>query len=215
MIGVYIIRHPASGMFYIGSTGDYTRRQVVHMSQLRTGTHTNVHLQAAYNSDPNITWEFIPTNTREEAYASEQSMIQSYFGHANIANIIYARPRPEEHRAAIAESWTDERRAQHSQMLAECWTDEKRAAMASAKMGTTHNQETINKMSDTRTGMTKTPEWVDKIADSRRVGIIVDGVAYRSATEAAIAHNTSPTTVLHRARNPNPKFQNWAFASSE
>lgn len=186
MIGVYIIRHPTSGVFYIGSTGSYSKRQKNHLHALRQNSHHNAALQQAYSINPNITWEFHPTTTRDEAYALERSMIKSNVIDPAMANLKHAVEMTAEHRAIHAE----------------------------VRLGTKHHPDTLAKMSRTRSGSPKNPEWSDKIAESRRMGIEVNGVAYRSATEAATAHGITLTGALHRARNPNPKFAHWKFINA-
>ena len=47
--GIYEILNTANGKRYIGSAVNIARRRVLHLWHLRRGTHTNAHLQAAWN----------------------------------------------------------------------------------------------------------------------------------------------------------------------
>lgn len=47
--GVYAIVHLASGKRYVGSSVNIRRRRASHFRELRSGSHSNRHLQAAWN----------------------------------------------------------------------------------------------------------------------------------------------------------------------
>lgn len=46
--GIYKIINVKNNKFYVGSAEDFTRRKRIHWWQLRRGTHSNKHLQAAW-----------------------------------------------------------------------------------------------------------------------------------------------------------------------
>ena len=47
--GIYKIINVVNNKFYVGSAVDLKRRRTRHFSELRTGKHSNAHLQAAWN----------------------------------------------------------------------------------------------------------------------------------------------------------------------
>lgn len=69
-MGTYIIRHEATGVFYVGSTKNYSHRRAQHVYLLRRGRHYSELLQKAWDSEQNITWEFMPAETRERGRLS-------------------------------------------------------------------------------------------------------------------------------------------------
>lgn len=183
MICVYTIIHPTTDVYYIGSTVDFHPRLRHHLSTLNSGKHTAVKLQEAYDTNPNIEWSTVPMLSEEAARLYEYEQIRRNEGDPLMSNR-FGLPLADSHKMAISAS----------------------------KIGKTHTDETISRMSASRTGVSKSPEWIDKIVDSRRMAIIVDGVRYRSATEAGKAFNTSARTAIDRAKNKSPKFNNWQFA---
>lgn len=58
-------------------------------------------------------------------------------------------------------------------------------------------------MSATRKG--KDAAWVDKIMESVRHAVSVDGIKYRSKTEAAAAHDISLELARYRFKSANAK----------
>lgn len=83
----YIIEHEKSGKIYISSTADVRSRRNDHMSRLRKGINRNGPLQAAFNENQNLSFTFIPTATREEAYDFEQKLINHYKGSEMLLNL--------------------------------------------------------------------------------------------------------------------------------
>ena len=195
-VGVYTVRHSESGELYIGSTNDFAIRRCNHLSTLRRGVHCNEQLQAAFTDETTLDWTFAETASREEAYRLEGLLIESNIDNPLLCNRS-VNPKGNDGRSFRGKT--------HS--------EESLAKMSAAKQGVALSDEHRASMSASRTGKTKTAEWSDKIADSVRKEVVVNGVVYRSATEAAIAHNTSATTVLHRARNPSPRFAAWQLST--
>lgn len=188
MIAVYTITHPSSGLFYIGCTRNFGQRQSDHLSKLRNGIFLSTRLQEAYNNDPHVV--IVPTECSSitEAEDKEYAILLENRNNPLICNTKFIR-------------------ACGTPVM----TAESRAALSQKKTGLKHTPETIAKMSATRTGRSKTPEWSDKISEARRVGVVIDGVAYRSLTEAAAAHGlNSGGVVAYRIKSDN--FPTWVAA---
>lgn len=189
MIGVYVIRHSASGGFYIGSTVNYIHRQRQHLSNLQQNTHENKNLQRLYSDSPGLTWEFTQCNDRESALLLEESMIRQHWGNPKLCNIAFGKS-----------GW-------HAGTM----PDEVRQKIADSQTGKKHSVETKALMSTQRRGKQKTTEWVNKIADSQRLQIKVGDVVYNGAVTAARALGISDVTVLNRARSTSKKFDDWSI----
>lgn len=201
MIGVYIIRHPFSGTFYIGSSGDYASRRRSHLSKLRENIHGNKKLQVAFNIDRALTWELIPTDTVEEARALEYKMLKANYENQDIANYHVAQPFSDEHIAALSKAHTGREMSK-----------EHRAALSRSRIGSVHAPETIKKMSVSRIGKPQSADWADKRAESKRLKVSINGDIHRSAADAATALSISYKTVLRHVRSTDPKFIDWKFA---
>lgn len=51
--GIYCITNHETGKFYIGQTVNLKKRKAEHFWRLRKGTHGNIHMQRAYDKNPN------------------------------------------------------------------------------------------------------------------------------------------------------------------
>lgn len=205
MIGVYIVFHPESGCFYIGSTGHFEKRKRDHIRMLAGRRHHCHLLQLAYNSDPALIWSFQETSDRAEAFKLEHSEIRKHWGSQLICNTLpFAQPGmgtiPESVREKISLARTGVRH-----------TEETKARIALAKTGSVHSEETKALMSQQRKGKVKGPEWMDKIHSARRIAILVDGVVYKSIADAALAYSVSSATVLNRTNSHRSKWGEWSY----
>ena len=76
--GVYIILNKANGKFYIGSSVDILHRWSLHKRQLKKRTHTNIHLQRAwdkYGKDSFI-FEIVEKCSQENCLDVENKWLQ-------------------------------------------------------------------------------------------------------------------------------------------
>jgi group I intron endonuclease len=85
--GCYVIEHPSTGCFYVGSTKSLSHRQNTHRCALKKNSHTCAKLQELFNSDPDWTFKPIPTETRDEAFDIEQKLIDENKGNPLMLNI--------------------------------------------------------------------------------------------------------------------------------
>lgn len=181
MIGTYIIRHPSTGVFYIGSTGNFKQRKIMHSCRLKTGVHSNKKLQESYNLDPVIEWEFTPLPELQVARATEERLIRDNANNDLITNVVFVRGH----------------------------TQESKDLMSAVKIGGVHTVETKEKMSSARLGASKDPDWVERIATKVRKRVVVDGVEYDSLTSTATAYGISLQLVAYRINSISPKYAGW------
>lgn len=87
MIGVYILFSPRTGKFYVGSSGDLAKRHDQHFTELRKNRHLCVGLQDLWNSGHDIFFFPVTVETREEAYALEQDILDRYRDDDKMLNV--------------------------------------------------------------------------------------------------------------------------------
>lgn len=192
MIGVYKIHHTASGCFYFGSTGNYAKRQKHHLHHLRRGYHGNKLLLEMYTRAPELTWEFTPCETREDAYRLEETLIRKNWENPKLCNAAYGR----------------------SGWYAGTMPDGVRRKIADTQTGKVHSDETKQLMSLQRRGKKKSTEWSNKIAEASRLRVKVGDVVYIGRNAAAEAFGIHPGTVTERARSTSKKFSDWSIVDS-
>ena len=79
MIGIYKITNTSNGKIYIGQSIDLSHRRSCHEYDLKHNRHKNLHLQRAYNKDPNaFTFEVVCYCKEEELNDLEIYYIQKY-----------------------------------------------------------------------------------------------------------------------------------------
>lgn len=74
----YVLKHIKSGKVYIGSSGMPGLRISRHLTLLRGKRHDNPRLQDAFNDDDKLEWVIYTVESREEAYAHEQALLEYY-----------------------------------------------------------------------------------------------------------------------------------------
>ena len=73
--------------FYIGSSTYLKKRLTNHKSQLKTNTHSNPNMLAAYKECQELKSEILELCTKEELLIREQVYIDQFFGTENCMNI--------------------------------------------------------------------------------------------------------------------------------
>jgi hypothetical protein len=181
----YIIEHPKSGLFYVGSTGEAGQRRRAHLSTLKLGKNRNHALQEAYNDDPELRFTFVLSSTKEEALALEQKLIDHHYGDPKLANVAPNAQAPglglvrsEETRLKIGEAGKGR----------EPWNK-----------GQTLSPIHLERVIASR----------DKI--SRKV--CVEEVEYPSVSAASRALGVQPSCVVKRIASQTDQFKNYRYSS--
>jgi len=79
MIGIYKITNVTNNKVYIGQSIDIQHRWACHRHDLRTGIHKNLHLQRAYNQNPDaFKFEIECTCKEEDLDSLEKFYIKKY-----------------------------------------------------------------------------------------------------------------------------------------
>ena len=115
-VGFYILHNPNTDETYVGS-GVLDKRKKTHDYFLKNNDHYNYKLQEAYNKDPNFDFVAVPTETREEAFDAEQSIINEFKGNPLLLNISldarvvsvgkHSDETKEKNRQATKKRWED------------------------------------------------------------------------------------------------------------
>lgn len=130
--GAYILTHVDTGIFYVGSTGDFVSRKGDHYHLLRHDKHHSRILQQVYNDNQNISFQFFPTETREDAYDLEQKLLDDNSRNNRMSNI------------AI-----NSRLATKGLYM----SPEQKAKISTAGLGRKHTEETKQKISEAHIGI--------------------------------------------------------------
>lgn len=183
--GVYIFRHP-SGLYYIGSTGNFNNRRWEHESLFRHGKHHLTKLQNILKDPSELTWEYFPTACRDSAYELELAKIQACSSDSNMLN-------------QQGNGWTPN------------FTFEHRSAAGKAKKGIKLSDEHKANISAglKRVGFKTDPSVIAMAHEARRIPITVDGVNYVSFQDAADAFGLCINTVRNRVNSDKERWSGW------
>jgi hypothetical protein len=85
---LYLIEQVSTGLVYVGSTADVSRRWTGHRRALRAGTHVNKRLQAAWDTDgpAGFTWTVLAVIPRDQLLWYEQRALD-HFGPSRLLNV--------------------------------------------------------------------------------------------------------------------------------
>ena len=129
--GIYKITNKVNGKFYIGSSNNIKRRWRHHKSNLRSGTHTNSHLQNSYDKHGEDQFEFllIEEVRRVNLLAKEQEYLDEAFGgDQEIYNISRVAGSPmaglnhtEEVKQLLSEKLSGENHPHYGKPVSEEW----------------------------------------------------------------------------------------------
>jgi len=88
-IGIYFIRNITNGYFYVGSARNCKKRWLFHQWKLNKNTHTNTHLQRAWNKygKDSFIFEIQETCSVEKLLLLEQVYLDKYVGLMSCYNI--------------------------------------------------------------------------------------------------------------------------------
>lgn len=86
-IGAYLLVDVKTGKFYVGSSQDVEKRIKQHLSDLRAKRHHCSNLQDIWDKNQFLEEYVYPTETREEAYALEQELLDKHKGSDLLLNI--------------------------------------------------------------------------------------------------------------------------------
>lgn len=194
MIGTYTIRHN-TGVYYIGQTRNLGNRKRGHKHLLEAGKHPATKLQEAYNTDPRIEWDIIPTTDVAEAMALEEYYLTINKGDPNLANKFGNGFTTE-----LVKSCTGGKQSEE--------TIRKRVEKT---RGLKRSDECRQKSSDASRDSELVKANMDKLHEAAKRPVVVDGVIYASVKDTALAHGIHPATVIQRINSNSDRFMSWTY----
>lgn len=197
IIASYCLLSPATGLFYIGSSGDLGFRIKRHLRYLSQGRHWNKALQDAWSLHGDVYLSScVHYPTIEEARACEQLLLDIYLGQPLCVN--------RSHSAKGARPFGTVATEETKQLLSVKNTGE-----ANPMAGRIHSDETRRKMREAWKPVIINEEYLAKV--SRQV--IIDGVVYPSVRGAARELGISPVTIRERIVSDRPNHAGYNFVS--
>lgn len=162
MIGqLYLLRHPSTGLYYVGSSKHAVNRFKRHLRDLRLGEHANSRLQEAYNENQEITLAILENFAeRDQAYRAEERFINAHKNDPKMCNILLgARGGDSFNRHPDKESViANKRRAM--KLVYETMSDDRRRERAllvkgerNPMYGRTHSDEVKKRLSTAHRGV--------------------------------------------------------------
>lgn len=157
--GIYLIMNTANGKRYYGSSLNVWARKRQHFHGLRSGTHRNKHLQAAWNlyGESSFMFSLVEEVSAENLQATEQSYLDRNHDGYNVSKCAECAPRglkwSDESRKRFSESRRGRKLSDaHKLALSEAgkgrrMTPAQRLAASNRMKGKTHSNATKIKLS--------------------------------------------------------------------
>lgn len=191
--GYYKLTHLPTGLFYVGSSQNLSKRISNHRSDLIRGINSNKRFQQVYTTWDDILVEQYQTNDLSEARKGEQRFLDRYVGDSLCCNVGHSSTDPT---AGIIT--TEIRRVQmatiNKNQVGKALSHSQRASISSGLTGTPRSTEAKMAIS---------------LGKSRKVTI--DGNVYDSVTLAAMDLNLTAQTIRYRIGSNSTKYANWKF----
>lgn len=194
--GFYILVHEETKKIYAGSTNDLYSRESKHRGMLQNNKHSNKILQETYNNSINkeVTFLSLNTETREEAFELEQSLINGFIESGLLFNISKDAKNPNK-----GLNHSDETISKMSQTkLGKVFTDEHKQNLSISHLGKPVTNTQLKSLD------------LGKFA--RMKPVVIDNVQYESVREAAKELKLHEETARRRFKDTNTKFPNWKYA---
>lgn len=195
-IGCYQVKCKKTGKFYIGSSANMPNRKAQHIWTLKKGANNTPALQGLYDEDKDITrfeWSFIVTQTRDQAYDVEQSLIDKHWGDPLLLNVSKdarsplsgftfspeAKEKARQTRLALQQD--PEHKERHRQSVLKMWSDPERRKKRSGAGN----------------------PFAKKIS--------IEGNVYGSVTDAARILGLDQKTLRNLATSTDPKWKDYFY----
>ena len=209
----YRITHLATGIFYIGSSGNIRRRLTYHKNRLKNKAHHATKLQEVFSNINELKIELYPTDDREAAFDLEQKMLDRSIGDPLCANVLLdAKSRKgtthlPETRKKIGQS-----------QIGKIISNEQREQISAALKGRKLPPEQVRNQALTRMNRPRTAneqKVLDEMWERSKKKIVADGMIFNSVTEAANHFGVSPATMTWRLSSNSPRFIDWKYLPNE
>ena len=227
---IYKIINKENGKFYLGSAENCHKRQLRHFRDLRKGRHHNLYLQRAWNKygEKSFSFEFIQDCNeckRDEqillndldwnkcynisSSASGGDLIKNHPNRDKIISRLTEQllkaPKPESRYKEKNGNWKGGKTfcscgARISGHNKSCMKCADKTGENNPFYGKAHTEETKSKLRDQRLG---------KYIGNQEKPVMIEGIEYKSVSEAGRALKVTPNTIINRIRND--KFPNYFY----
>lgn len=203
MICYYILTHPASGVFYIGSTCNFKKRLRTHFNRLRACTHHAKLLQEVYNFIPGLEYVTFDAETTEVAKTKEYELIAMHKGNHLLAN------SQGNDGYVLTEARVNANLSRRGSTL----SDTAKAKISAVHKGKVLSTEAKARISSMNTGRPPPDGHIERLAAINSSPVSIAGRIYSSQKEAAISHGLSSGGV--RRRIQSDKWIDWIHHSDK
>jgi len=176
----YLIINEETGNSYVGSTKNAAMRINHHMSDLKSGTHSNTRLQAEFDQAKNkdrIVVHVTPAPDVETARDEEQKVLDRFHGSSALLNV------------------SDNARAPSSGY--------DRTAVVAKMKETKNTPEYKARVSEKSKAMWETPGYRERHIADVGEAVVIDGKKYNSVREASRECGVAIATIRSRMNNGN------------
>lgn len=178
----YVLYHPATGNYYVGSSDDLGFRLSNHRKQLLEGRHFNAGLRQCFQIDRRFQFMYAVASDREHAYDLEQKLLD-----ANQNDPFKLNTNSNARLHGLGRKPTEDNLAK---------------LKASQK-----TDEWVRK----NHAVTKSPEHSARVAAMFSKAVVIEGKEYASASAACRALGIHENTVRARLKSSNPAFKDWSW----
>lgn len=228
---VYVIYHYNTEKIYVGSTHNLYNRINQHKQRLFNNTHRNKNLQNAFNIDKLLTFNFIKTDTKEEAVSLEQEIINlsdknTLFNIATDARLSGKGLTKSIEQRKILSTKTKkqfesiEARQKHSELSKQQWSkldnlNKLEQAMKHRGKDPLFKKENSDRTKTLWNNLDYRKRVSEKLKGRKIKSVEINGVIYRSMLEAGNCLNLSFNAIKRRVYSDNPIFSNYKLVNSE
>jgi group I intron endonuclease len=174
MGAIYRIRNVVDGKVYIGQAVKFEKRKARHLWELRTGRHSNEHLQRAWllHGEENFVFEVLADNlAREVLVAEEQRHIDAF----RSADCLFGYNKSPAAGSNVGVKYSEASRLRMSAaQKGRTFTDDARRRIAQTLTGRPRSQQAIEKHRIAMKDVPHTAEWNARIsaAHNQRSGAL-------------------------------------------
>lgn len=181
---VYCLKHIVTGKVYVGSTRNLARRISDHRGKLRGERHPNANIQKAFDEAPEFHLVYSQCDSKETALDSEQILLDQ-FGKLKAAELLNIATDARLSMKGVYAS--PETKNKMSETHKRICSDEKFRSEVSGRMKSAWASKEKREMYMGCVGLKAKP-------------IVIDGIEYPNAKEAAAALNCHEATARRYAR---------------
>lgn len=224
--GAYLLTVTDGSVIYAGSSGNLSQRFADHMSELNRRIHPRPEPQNAFNRGLGILFYFFPCNSREEAFACEQSLIEQLLDLPEFCckavdvkqpwvratgYVWKGTPHTVESRRKISEARLDFLRNNPNPHLGLKRSAETAARISEAGKRFFRTEEGRKRLAELATSENR----LERLREKRNRPVLINGTEYPSVKIASEALGVKYGTLHSRIISSSPEWSEWKFKLTE